>query len=175
MRDAPVASALDRVVGRVLATGQPVAHLFSGQMGIVMYTLANQRFGHVDITDRHGLTDRRLSTCSLAATRPRMPNGLAIEYGWYLPRRKKLEQECGVPQPDILYDIEPVRSLGRAKAANKYGYALVYHQVCDVPQPDGLIRGYNVALDEFIAVRKELIPRMGLHELPVSKLADAAL
>src|SRR5438067_9362289 len=71
LRDAPMADALNVVVARMRKSGHPTTHIFSGQMGIVMFRLAARQFGRIDVTDRHGLADRRLATSRLAPSRER--------------------------------------------------------------------------------------------------------
>jgi hypothetical protein len=175
LRDAPVALAVDRVVARMVAAGHPVAHIFSGQMGLVMYKLASRRFGQIDVTDRHGLADRRLVSCPLAAGRARLTNGLSVDYVWFLTHRGELERDCKVPSPDIIYDIDSARSQSRARAIRKNGYALVYHLICDVPKNRGWLPGDQVQLDECIAVRRDLLTHLGLRELSADQFTDATL
>ena len=173
LRDAPVADTLDQIVVRLHNAGHPVAHLFTGQAGIVMYRLAERHFGQMDVTDRHGLTDRRFATCGLANGRLRLTNGLAVEYPWFLAHEQALESGCRIPTPDILYDIDSGKDQKRALAVQHSGYALVYYQVCDVPQNREWPHGSPVMLHEFIGVRRELLPQLGMHELVVKAKADA--
>lgn len=165
LRDAPVAEALDRVIVRLNGAGRPVVHLFSGQMGIVMYRIALRHFGQIDVTDRHGLADRRLAGCFLAKGRPRLTNGLLVSYPWFLMHQKELESGCRIPSPDIIYDIEAAGEQSRALAIQQNGYALVYHRLCNVPQNRDWPHGDRIPVQEFIAVRRDLLPLTGLHEV----------
>lgn len=173
VRDATVEQAVDRVVTRMLATGHSMVHLYSGQMGIVMYRQGIRHFGHIDVTDRHGLADGRMVHCERAADRARKPNGLAIDYSWYLPLRKELERDCGIPSPDIIYDVENPHTSARAVVIHNNGYALVFHKICDVPRNRAWPPGYDIKMSEFIAVRRDLLPILGCPEVPADQFQDS--
>jgi hypothetical protein len=175
LRDAPVADAVDRVVTRMLTKEHPLVHIFSGQMGIVLFKVVSHHPNHIDVTDRHGLADNRLASCALAKGQPRLSNGLAVDYGWFLLHQKALKASCDIPSPDIIYDIEHPQSMSRARLVQRSGYALVYHQICDVPRSRGLLPGDRIPVGEYIAVRRDLLPALGLHEVQGDQLSDATL
>src|SRR5262249_31381260 len=112
LRDAQVVPAVERVLDKLETSGITHPRIFSGQMGIVMYTLASARLGRIDVTDRHGLADNRFVTCSVASSRQRLTNGLAVDYSWYLSHRSDIQQTCNIAPPDVIYDIEDVNNLG---------------------------------------------------------------
>jgi hypothetical protein len=156
----------------MIATGHPISHIFSGQMGIVMYRLASRHLGQIDVTDRCGLADRRLAACSLASKLPRQTNGIFTSYRWYLTHRQALENACGIPSPGIIYDIEHVTDRYRAHVIQKNGYALVFHSVCNVASKITWLAGEDMGLDEFIAVRRDLVVPLGLHEMVGDEQGD---
>jgi hypothetical protein len=168
LRDAPMSIALGQLVTRMRDTGHPVTHLFSGQMGIVMYRLGLAHFGEIDVTDRHGLADARFANCGLAARQPRTPPGLQISYPWFMQHLEELERQCQIPTPDIVYDIEPKANSSRVQALETHGYAVIFQKRLDVRSNRSFLRGDSVATDEFIAVRRDLLTELHLQELPAA-------
>jgi hypothetical protein len=159
VRDMQLIDRLDEIVTQISSRKSGPVLITSGQMGMVSYYIALRHFGHVRFLDRHGLVDRGLTDCSLTRDGRRDTGGLAFPVDWYFENLSRLEQTCGLSQPDVVFD------LGRSRARN-YGYEDVYAQTGVVEGVGTRLSGDTVLADSFVAVN----PRVSAlpDPLPVS-------
>ena len=65
-----------------------------------------------------------------------------------------MEAECGLRLPDIICDLRLVSDL----QLEQNGYVVVYDQTGVVRNGSRLLPGRDVEADQFIAIRKDLLP-----------------
>lgn len=156
LRDIPTIRRLDAIVTQLLPEKErrtePV-RIMSAQLGMVAYHVVSRHFGHVEIVDRRGLVDRRFTGCKLLARLPRTAGGLQLDYRYYFAHRAELESECGLPRPDIIFDIGDVPRLP--------DYTVVYTQGGRIRTDSRLLPGFQWEASQFIAVRNDLLPALG--------------
>lgn len=147
-RDAVFVVQLERVVD-ALAAKEPVVTVTSGQAGMVPYYLFAHRPHGVRFIDTGSLTSDAFARCSHALVKSSL--GAAMTLGYWLAHTG----ECGVPAPDVVYQLGPFS----AQPVLARGYRLVYQQPEAAIRPDtSFLRGPVVSAAEFIAVRADLLP-----------------
>jgi hypothetical protein len=162
LRDAPVASALNRIIER-LRTVEPTRRLvlMSHQAGFVPYQ-AFARFGPqaLRFLDAQSLTTRDFTACLPAAELRPAPTGARLDFGAYFARAARLEADCGIPRPDIVFGL----ARGDLAAAfERHGYTPVYRQSGVIPTGAPGDFFYNTLRSDYvIAVRKPLAEAAGL-------------
>jgi hypothetical protein len=107
LRDAVFLPKVERVVDTVLAQ-QGHATVLSVQGGMVPYYLFKERFGRVRFLDLGGLTGTEFSDCPVLEKnhRRRSSGGLTMGYDFYVAHMAELRDRCGIPYPDVIYDID---------------------------------------------------------------------
>lgn len=154
-----VVPALDALLDEVQTAGGERPVLFSGQCGFVMYYTFRDRFGRLRLLDRFGITAPDFLDCGATAGIPRARAGLQMGIAQYLSLLGPLEAECGIPRPDVIFDLfwqsdfpeEYREGLDRA------GYDLAYMQPVPPPNLSTLLPGRHVTGRAFFAVRRSLL------------------
>lgn len=170
LRDIPVVEKLDSLVAAVREEKGGRVILLSGQMGMVPYRVAEKYFGQISVLDRRGLASRELVTCPAADKLGRTSTGVQLYYAYFFKHLDAF-QACGVPLPDIIYD------LGDASQSNipEEEYALVYAQSGEL-NSGSLLPGLPLAANEFIYVRRQYqaaIAKTGSTTILFNDIADA--
>lgn len=147
IRDLGTIDALDPVIRAVTTSGHTPVVLMSGQLGVVAYHTTARWYGHVRWVDRFGLVEDSLTGCAALDRIPRWRFGLRLSYGEFFALRAK----CGIPLPDVIVDI------AMADAVEANGYVVLFRQTGFVTV-NGALPGGRVAAEEFIAVRRDLLP-----------------
>jgi hypothetical protein len=121
-RDITVTAALEGII-RERKQHRPV-RILTGQMGMVPYHLT-QRFGtRVQWIDRYGLSDRAFTDCPLTTGRFGGRSGMRISYAFYLSKRDRFKTECGIVEPDLIFDLgDEDRAV-----VETFGYQLLYRR-----------------------------------------------
>ena len=160
LRDIPTVRRLDAIVTQLRLekerAGAGPVNIMSAQLGMVAYHIVSRHFGHVVIVDRRGLVDRRFTGCRLLAGLRRTAGGLQLDYPFYFAHRDALETQCGIPRPDIVFDIGDVPELP--------GYTVIYTQGGRIRTDSRRLPGFQWEATQFIAVRNELLPALGRSE-----------
>jgi hypothetical protein len=148
LRDIPVIETLDRLVAEIYQQkGAPVV-LLSGQMGMVPYRVAENHFGQIIVLDRRGLSSRELVTCPAADALPRTSTGVQLLYVDFFKHLAEF-QACGVPWPDLIYDLGNPESVH----APETEYTLAYWQAGEL-SAGGILPGMTVITNEYIYIRR---------------------
>ncbi len=157
MRDAVVIHELKGLIPRIKEKyPDDTVVLMTGQMGMVPFHIAQRFFGHVRFIDRRGLCDRMLTACAAADDVPRDTRGVRMEYLDYFALRDRLEDECALPRPDIVFDLRG----GNTQIVSERGYSTVARQYGEIEDIGGA--GAEVEASAFVSVRAELW--VDLHE-----------
>lgn len=152
LRDIPLTDRLNTIVEKVWRYKNDTVTVMSGQMGFIAYYVAWRHFGHIRFIDRHGLTDRAFSDCALFDRIPRTPLGIALSF-----RTRDIKtylQDCGIPMPDVVYDI--FRAPQGLDLISSQGYQIVYLQYGPITANSESLPGVALSANQFIAVRVDL-------------------
>lgn len=127
LRDMDVIDKLDSTIEILLdRRGAPVT-LLSGQSGMVFYYTAKKYFHQVRFYDNRGLVENSLLKCSLMNDVARSPQGLYFDLDGFFARQPALYDNCGIPEPDILYDINDL-SRQLPQRMSEQGYRLIHKE-----------------------------------------------
>ena len=137
------------------ADGSPLV-LFSGQCGFLMYHVFRERFGTLRLLDRFAVTTPDFAECPLTADVRRGRVGVQLAIPDYFEMLDALEQECGIPKPDVFFDITWRALPDETRAAvDRAGYDIVYEQAPAPPNPSRLLPGRRVPGRPFFAVPRQ--------------------
>lgn len=150
MRDTPAIDFIDKLIPQIEAHRPGPVVLMTGQMGMIPYHVTKNHFGRVRFVDRRGLCDRALTGCEVLRGLGRDARGLHMEYLDYFARRDQLEETCGVPRPDVIFD----HLGGNTQIVAERGYTLVARQWGQIDDTMGL--GRHVQASNFVALRTDL-------------------
>jgi hypothetical protein len=136
LRDALFLPRLEAVVDARLQHQREVV-LMSAQAGMLPYHLLQTRAGRVRFIDMAGLTSREFPDCALIKRElpVHVAGGLGMTHEFYLAHREALERECGVPRPDIVFDLDDP-GFPRAQAFAAAGYVVRDRQDLDLCPAD---------------------------------------
>ena len=177
LRDLPLVSMLDTVVERLLMTKKSLT-IFSSQMGIIPFYTAQKYFKKIRFLDRFALTTSDFTDCSVTNKMHRGKFGLQMSI-WYFIKFKfnKINTECGIKRPDIIYGLFRYQMLKWAEDMKKAtifdsfetsGYKIVYFQFGDITTGSWL-RQRKKDSNQYIAVREDLLPLVGELNPPYYK------
>jgi hypothetical protein len=155
-RDIPVVEHLDRTITLLSNNGDRSVSVLSQQMGMAAFYVSRRHQGRVRLLDRRGLVERSFTSCPLSAALPRWQIGLALEYEFFFSHETEFEA-CGITRPDVIFDIF-IEELGIQRFLEINGYAITYVQRGLLATGSALLPGRRVSADQFIAVRRELVP-----------------
>jgi hypothetical protein len=150
MRDVPIIDLLDPLIPVIEAAQPGPVVMMTAQMGMIPYHISQRYFGRVQFIDRRGLCDRRFTDCPFARRFPRDASGVRVEYIDYFEVTGELTEECGVPIPDVIFDLRG----GNTQIVSENGYSIMARQFGTIT--DALGEGGEVKATGFIAVRKPL-------------------
>jgi hypothetical protein len=151
MRDVPLIAFLnDFLLPKIEAVHPGPVVLLTGQMGMLPYHVAREYYGRVRFLDRRGLCDRTLTDCSLLQTFARDAAGLRMEYIEYFEMRERMEERCGLPRPDVVFDLGG----GNTQIVSENGHFIVARHFGTVADEMGT--GGDVLATGFVAIPDEL-------------------
>jgi hypothetical protein len=130
-----VVAELEHQIDEMKSLRKPVS-ILSGQSGFVMYHVAMTHAADIRYFDRFALVTRDFVECRLSSGLSRSTWGLIQLVGAYLRRIDAFERECGIPKPDLIYEIfgdSLPPALGNTLASA--GYQVVFLQ--GSPQTEG--------------------------------------
>jgi hypothetical protein len=154
-RDAVFLNAASPVVRRYLeALPGTTLTLMSLQAGMVNYHLFSDHPGRLQFIDARGLASREFTDCRLTSGWIRTHVGVGFSYDLYFPLRDRLERECGLVRPDVIYDLDD-DVWSRAELVARNGYHVVYRQAGGLWGAPPFNGGY-VPLGQFLAVSDRL-------------------
>lgn len=127
LRDMDVIDVLDHTINHLHATPTEPVTLLSGQSGMVFYYTAQKHFGTVKFYDNRALVENSLLKCELVDNVARSPQGLYFDFDGFFARQPALQDNCGIPRPDILYDINDL-SRQLPQRMSEQGYTLIHKE-----------------------------------------------
>ena len=162
-RDIVTAEVMKLLVRKLRQSGLDRVNIWTGQMGFVAYHLTRENEGHLRFVDRFGLTDRYLTRCSCVEQVPRVLLGMDMRYGVYARLAHCIHKTCGVPEPDIIYDLcyQSFVLPQELEAVAALGYTPVFFQDGSVDSGSTLLPGRPLPADAFILIRNKLLPKLG--------------
>jgi hypothetical protein len=154
-------------------TGTAPVTLMSGQSGMVYYYVAKHQlakqqdaesaFGKLRFYDTHALTEASFLKCTLLDNIPRSTMGLFTSFDDFFARQPALRNHCGIPEPDIIYDINDItRRLPQRIAA--FGYTMAYKESGKVIENSSPLPANSVFSPDFIMVANDLLPVLDIPE-----------
>ncbi len=155
LRDIPVAEKLSSIVGALMNETPGRVAIMSGQAGFVAYHVARDHFRDIRFVDRRGLTTDDFTACAGTRDVARSSTGMLFTYRAYFANRDAIEAECGVPRPDVIFELDLPELLVESVVADN-GYTVVYRQTGRIVNGPPL-QGIEVLANEFIAVRNGLV------------------
>ena len=164
MRDIPFIHVLTQVTQDVAAYTKRTVVIMSGQMGMVAYHLTKDRYGSIYLLDLDGLISPDFMRCQAMPNLSKESLGTVVSYAVYFQHWNEMNSQCGIPRPDIIYDL---RTFG-SSLVEQHGYRVVFEQVGSITSSATLCHGAEVTADEFVAVREDLLP--GLHPVTPNRL-----
>ena len=150
MRDVPIIDFLRDLIPDIQAVKPGPVVLMTGQMGMIPYHVAQKFRGDILLIDRRGLCDRMLTRCEYSHTLFRDARGLHMEYIDFFHDQKKIDEQCGLPHPDVVFDLRG----GNTQIVAENGYTIVARQFGEVR--DALGEGGEVQATGFVALRNDL-------------------
>jgi hypothetical protein len=153
VRDIPVVHKLNIILDQLYSSKGNEVSIMSEQMGMVAYHISQRHFGRVRMLDRAGVVDRTFTDCEITSGLKKNATGLIIDYKFYFNHSKSIEHICGIERPDIIFGI----FLRGVTLVRQNGYTVMYSQSGQINS--GSQRAFRV--DEFIAVRNDLVPALG--------------
>lgn len=169
MRDVPTIEFLDEFIPQVEAIRTRKIILMTGQMGMIPYHVSKKYFGRVQFVDRRGLCDRMLTSCDVSRLLTRDARGLHLEYIDYFEIRDQIEHACGVPRPDIIFDIRG----GNTQIVGEHGYLIVARQYGTISDKRGA--GGEVLATGFVAIPEGLWAELGWDAIRRKAAKDSSL
>lgn len=155
LRDTLVVPTVVNLVDRLGPTAEDPVYVASGQAGMIPFYLFQRYAGRARFLDLWGLTSPWPSQCLRTEVGRPNARGRPVEIRAVIDRRR-LEQDCGLPRPTIVYSNRLRKRFVQALRRN--GYVVIYHQ-------RGILygnrRGYN--LEAFVAVERHAARRLGLE------------
>lgn len=170
IRDMPAAYYMNRLVEQVKDIKSDPIVILSWQQGFVTYTTASNYFRDVVFIDRAGLVEQSLSDCVIFSNAPRTMAGLDIGYDMIFENLYRLEEQCNMLRPDIVFDLALSDDAQVLANLGAYGYTPVFQQIGNVP----VVAEGNFALvpaHEYISVRDDLLAQF---DEPMSVMIDFA-
>lgn len=146
LRDALFLIHAEKVVGEEIVKRGAVV-VYSIQAGMVPLYL-RQRFGdRFRFVDMRALATDDFLKCPATAHSQSSKSGLLVHYADYLGMADKIAIDCGLPRPDIIFDLGNEGST-EMQAVIAHGYRVAYSQKGPVPAQ----HESRVAMDQMILV-----------------------
>ncbi|MCC7515905.1 MAG: sulfatase-like hydrolase/transferase [Pseudomonadales bacterium] len=158
LRDIPQLLHLQQLI-KQLERHSPPLQIASIQMGFIPYHLAQNFPKRLRILDLRALSTTDLTACALLKTLPRTSNGINISYDQFFGLLPSLQRQCGIPKPDILYDLGFAM---RKQTLEENGYVITYRETRSIR---GQFSQKPIGSDLFVAVRKELAAQYNIPSI----------
>jgi len=163
LRDMDVIDTLDNTISTLLENQHEPVVLLSGQSGMVFFYTAKKHFGKVKFFDNRGLVESSLVKCSLVDDVERSNQGLYFSFDGFFARQPQLAKQCGVPEPDILYDINDMsRKLPQRMKA--FSYTLTHNEGGKMLQNASSLPAKTLPSPNFVMIKEELAKQFNLPQ-----------
>ena len=174
LRDMEIIDHLDQVINQLKENNPQPVTLMSGQSGMVYFYTAKQHFKEVRFYDSRGLTEKSLLKCALIDDVPRSRQGLYFGFNDFFIRQPGLFEVCGIPEPDILYDINDyAREMPKQMAA--HGYTLIHKEGGGILQNKSIWPAKFLPASNIIMVANDLLPVLNHSNLTHIRYKDKPL
>jgi len=176
LRDLDVIDKLDETISQLIEKrGAPVT-LLSGQSGMVFYYTAKKYFRQIVFYDNRGLVEKSLLKCKHLDDIPRSSQGLYFDLDGFFARQPGLYDDCGIPEPDILYDINDL-SRQLPQRMSEQSYTLIHKEGGKMLKPSTSLPVNALPAVNFVMVANDLMDELGnpsptitrYHEKPLVK------
>lgn len=127
LRDMDVIDVLDRTIDQLLLKRDEPVTLLSGQSGMVFFYTAQKYFKKVHFYDSRGLVESSLLKCPLMDSVARSSQGLYFDFDGFFAKQPGLQNDCNIPKPDILYDINDM-SRQLPQRMGEQSYTLIHKE-----------------------------------------------
>lgn len=170
----PTIVALDRIITLLSSVKSPLV-LFSGEMGMIPFYIADKHLGTVKFIDMFGLTTRHLTDCNLADEFEgrfgthlfRGKYGIQVSPWFFLYNFEAIQKRCLVQYPDIIYGLGSGQWINEFNQPDKTPdkkYRLVYRQSGAVSTGSCWSRK-KIKADYFILVHEALLAKINKLKL----------
>ena len=158
-RDIPFIAELNAVLEKMTSNDiHPT--IMSIQAGMVPYHIFQNYYKQARFVDFVGLSTRDFTECKITNSLPKTSGGIRMNYKYFFSHIDSLQEKCDIVAPDIIYDLTG-KDLKRVSIIEAAGYTLVYLQTGDIVN-NGLFKGGHVGGAQFIAVKTDIVTRLGL-------------
>ncbi len=165
LRDAVASEELKIIVAKALKR-RTTLWLASGQAGAIPYDVFSTFPNKLHFIDFWGLTTAELLPCVKDKVHSSRL-GLTLSMATLFSDAARIEEKCGVPTPDIIFNTS--LRVGTRRQLEGFGYRVVYFQGGAMPSFRDPHSGFEggTRMDTYIAVRQSLADDLDLryHEL----------
>ncbi len=163
LRDMEVIDTLDRTISHLIES-QPLTPvtLMSGQSGMVFFYTAKNHFRQVTFFDNRALIEDSLIKCELIDNVPRSNQGLFFSFDEFFELQPQLAEQCDIPVPDLLYDINDMTRQLHKRMEN-HNYTLIHKEGGKVLQNNTSIPTFILPAPNFIMLNNDLLDVAGKH------------
>ena len=152
-RNAELYVLAEDVVGRLVRTGDGPVTVAGAQAGLTIFRLVQEFGDDVVFIDRYNLVTDAFGACDDLLAPSFRGLGREMTYAQWLPNT----EVCGVPAPDVVIEYDTI--------AQQPALDGRYTQVASVPfianRAEGPLQGIVVTTAQFVAVRNDLLARVG--------------
>ncbi len=175
-RDIPTIYHLNKIVNTIKTHKKDKVVIMSGQMGMIPFYITRNHFGQVFFVDTNNLVTRNLTHCSLNTESYSMFQ-LNLSYKYYFEHAKIFEEECHIPKPDIIFDVDWGMSIRDGivlyllEEKKKYfhdnfpNYTLVYLQTGDMAIDSEWLLDNNFKANQYILVSNDWLKYFDISNL----------
>ncbi len=153
LRDIQPLAALRLAVDEVYSQDNKPVTVLSQQAGMMAFHLAETHRGKFRFIDLVGLCTADFTDCAVTKDRGNFRGGLNMDLIYLMQDLPKIESECGISAPDIVFGLDDeAGTLRQAMIAR--GYRLAYLQEGNMPKSHPWFPGLEIDAIEFIVVRE---------------------
>ncbi len=158
-RDIPLIIEFKAILKKITLQGiKP--RIMSWQAGMVPYHIFKDYYKQAKFIDLAALSTSDFTECSITNILPRTKGGISMNYKYFFSHIDELQEVCDIMAPDIIFDLDS-KNLRKLNTLEASGYTLVYLQTGNIVNY-GLFKGGYVGGTQFIAVKTDIVTRLGL-------------
>jgi len=179
LRDMDVIDTLDATIDSLINSGVQPINIMSGQSGMVFFYTAQKYFkpavdNPLHFYDSHALVEDSLLKCTLLKDIPRSSQGLYFDFDGFFARQPGLQENCGIPKPDILYDINDMtRQLPERMATQ--GYTLIHREGGKMVETKSGLPTNTLPAANLVMVANDLLPDLETTEIKIIRYQEKPL
>jgi len=174
LRDMDVIDKLDTTIQQLLDIRETPVTLLSGQSGMVFYYTAKKYFRQVQFYDNRGLVENSLLKCKNLDDVARSPQGLYFDFDGFFARQPALHNDCGIPEPDILYDINDL-SRQLPQRMTDQGYTLIHKEGGKMLEASTGLPVNALPAVNFVMVANDVMDELGNPEPTITRYHEKPL